>query len=261
VKRTRIIPVLLIDSTGGLVKTVRFGKRTYLGDPINAVRIFNQKRVDELFVLDIDATTDSRQPNMQLIEDIASQAFMPVAYGGGLSSVDDMSKVFSLGVEKVVFSSLMENGMGVIQEASKRFGAQALVGCLDYRRLIFRGEQVLYGGRRRSGKPVRQLATELADNGVGELLVQAITRDGSYEGYDLTTIKSVVEAVSIPVIACGGASSLDDMGEAVRRTGCHAVAAASMFVYRSQGQGVLISHPDKSEVKKFHEHIMVSHAP
>jgi cyclase len=248
-RRRRIIPTLLIDGRGRLVKTVRFGRRTYIGDPINAVKVFNSKEVDELVLLDIDASRERREPNYSLIEDIVSEAFMPVAYGGGIASIEHVETLYRCGIEKVVLSSCLAEGGDVISHAAQRYGGQAVVVCLPVKGMMFGRQQVrgLSGAQSLAGSP-EDLARKVVVAGAGELIVYSIDRDGAYAGYDLDLLRRVSAAVEVPVVACGGARSLDDFRAALTEGGCSAVAAGSMFVYQSEGRGVLISYPSQVEL-------------
>jgi cyclase len=234
--RVRVIPTLLIDGQGRLVKTVKFGKRTYLGDPINAVRIFNDKQADELVLLDIDASREGRGPNHDLISD--------VAYGGGITTEAQIARLFQAGVDKVVLSSALRGGTGLITAAARRFGAQAVTVCLPVARGLFGGQTVrLCQGRNRLPGTPEDIARQATDAGAGEILVYAIDRDGTYAGYDLALLRRIARAVRVPVVACGGARGLTDMVAAIRDGGCSAVAAGSLFVYQSGRRGVLINYP------------------
>jgi cyclase len=249
-RRIRVIPTLLLDGRGRLVKTVKFDKRTYIGDPINAVRIFNGKEVDELLLLDIDATKDGRAPDYEAIEEIVSEAFMPVGYGGGIRSMDEVTRLFQCGIEKVVISSAATD-LGLIAEASQRFGAQSVAVCLQVRRGLMGGYSVRFNsGAAGSGEKPEDFARKVVQAGAGELIVYAIDRDGAYKGYDLPLLKAVSSAVDVPVVACGGARNIDDFRAAVAEAGCSAVAAGSLFVYRSAGQGVLISYPSQADLTR-----------
>jgi cyclase len=255
-RRIRVIPALLLNSSGGLVKTVGFGKRTYIGDPINAVKIFNEKGVDELVLLDIDAAKDGREPNFEMIEDIASEAFMPIGYGGGISSVDQMALLFRCGLEKVIVSTTATENPGMLREASDRFGAQSVVVCLDVRKTLLGKSVVTIRSNRTSTKmtPV-EAATKAVENGAGELIVYSINRDGSYRGYDEDLLQSVAQSVEVPVIASGGARDLSDFYSAVAESGCSAVSAGSMFFYHGKTKGVLISYPSESELTQLYERL------
>lgn len=243
--KTRVIPVLLLRNRG-LVKTVKFKDAKYVGDPINSVRIFNEKEVDELVFLDISATPEGREPNFDMLQDIAGEAFMPMAYGGGLNSIDQVRRVFSLGFEKVILNTAGYTNPGLISEAVSIYGAQSVVGCVDVRRTLL-GRYELHthsGARRQQGSLVQHLAN-LEKLGVGEILINSIDRDGTQTGYDLKLLREVSHAVSVPVIACGGASSIDDFVAAVHEGGVSAVAAGSMFVFMGPHRAVLINYPDR----------------
>jgi cyclase len=241
-KRIRVIPVLLLDRDGGLVKTIKFDKRVYIGDPINAVRIFNDKEVDELVVLDIDASKDGREPNIKFIEDIVSEAFMPISYGGGIHSLAIMRQLYRAGVEKCVIRSAAKNNLKLIEEASAEIGKQSVVGCVDYYKR-WNGKLTCVASAGNLNETPLELAQKLVDAGVGELIIQSVDRDGSYRGYDLGFLAKVTSQVNVPVVACGGAGELEDFYKAHAEAGCSAVAAGSMFVYQAQGRGVLISYP------------------
>jgi len=249
-RRVRVIPVLTIDRDRRLVKTVGFGKRSYIGDPINAVRIFNTKMVDELILLDIDASTDGRGPAFEAIGDIVEEAFLPMGYGGGIRSVDDAAKLFALGLEKVVLSTEALADPGLVRAISERFGAQAVAVALPYAKKLLGGQQVLAkSGKARTGLAPVAAAKAMVAAGAGEILLYSIDRDGQWTGFDLPTVTAVADAVDVPVVACGGAASVDDFLPAVRDGGASAVAASSLFVYRAKGQGVLISYPDEADLR------------
>lgn len=248
--KTRVIPVLLLRGRG-LVKTVKFKNPTYIGDPVNSVRIFNEKEVDEIVFLDIYATPEGRGPDFDLLSDIAGEAFMPMAYGGGLTSVEQIRRVLALGFEKVIIGSAAYGAKGLISEASSIFGVQSIVGCVDVRRSLL-GRFDLYG---HSGKIKQRVALldhvrDLEQQGVGEIFVNAVDRDGTQTGYDLKLIREVASAVQVPVVACGGAGCLDDLVAAVHDGGASAVAAGSMFVFVGPHRAVLINYPPRQELAK-----------
>lgn len=249
-RRIRIIPTLLIDAQGRLVKTVRFGQRTYIGDPVNAVRIFNEKEVDELIILDIDATRAQREPDYSRIEDLASEAFMPVSYGGGLADVDQVARVFESGIEKVILSSALLGNMELVSKAAARFGSQAVTVCLPIGRDMFGREIVRISSGRKAlkGTPA-EAARRAVEAGAGEVMVYDMERDGTFEGYNSRILRAVSANVSVPVVACGGASGLEDFVEAVNAGGASAVAAGSCFVYQSARRGVLITYPSRNELE------------
>ncbi len=249
-RRIRVIPILLIDSSGGLIKTIRFGKRTYIGDPINALKIFNDKGVDELVLLDIDATPHNRKPNNELIEDIVSEAFMPVAYGGGIRDIAEMKLLLRTGVEKVIFNTQAWNNRELIKEAANQFGSQSIVVSIDVKNQLL-GKRRAYCGCGSMVIPKSPLdwAKECETLGAGEIILTSISNEGTYRGYDLELCKVISSAVGIPVVANGGACSMDDFCKAVTYGGCSAVAASSIFIYAGQKQGVLIRFPLENELE------------
>ncbi len=240
--RVRIIPVLLL-SKGGLYKTIKFQKEQYIGDPINAVKIFNEKEADELLLLDYTASKEKRGIDYKKITEIAGEAFMPMAYGGAIQNFDDAKKVFDSGFEKVVLNSVLFSNPRLIEQIAGVYGAQAVVGSMDVKKNLF-GKYKVYShsGTNSTGHDPVEWAKTLEQNGVGEIMINSIERDGTWEGYDEVLIEKVARAVNVPVIACGGAGSTDDFKKAVN-AGASAVAAGSMFVYQKKGMGVLISFP------------------
>lgn len=247
--RVRIIPVLLL-SKGGLYKTIKFQKEQYIGDPINAVKIFNEKEADELVLLDYTASKEKRGIDFKKISEIAGEAFMPMAYGGAIQSFDDAKKVFDGGFEKVVLNSVLFSSPRLIEQIADVYGAQAVVGSMDVKKNLF-GKYKVYShsGTKSTGHDPVEWAKTLEQNGVGEIMINSIERDGTWEGYDEALIEKVAHAVSVPVIACGGAGNTEDFIKAVK-AGASAVAAGSMFVYQKKGMGVLISFPSKYKLMK-----------
>jgi cyclase len=241
--QVRIIPVLLLKN-GGLYKTIRFAKDNYVGDPINTVKIFNEKEADELVLLDYRATSDERGPDFSKIAEIAGEAFMPMAYGGGITRLDQARKVFDGGFEKVVLNSVLFDNLSILEEIGNIYGAQSVVASVDVKKNAF-GKQKVYSvsGTRKTGLDPVEWAKTLEASGAGEIFLNSVDRDGTWEGYDLPLIRAVSEAVGIPVIACGGAGSLADLEKAVREGGASAVAAGSLFVYQRKGMGVLVNFP------------------
>lgn len=252
----RFIPVLLL-SNGGLVKTVRFAKPTYVGDPINAVRIFNEKGVDEIVLLDIDATIQGREPDFRLIERIASEAFVPVTYGGGISSIEQMRTLFRLGVEKVCVTSAAIENPGLLSAAAAAFGAQSIVAGIDVKKDML-GRQRVYtrrGGKRHAIDPAR-CAQNLVAAGAGEVFLMSIERDGAMIGYDLPLIRRVADAVAVPVVACGGAGALADLEAAIVEAGASAAAAGSLFVFIGPYRAILINSPiDETFVARVYQRV------
>lgn len=246
--KNRVIPSLLLND-GGLVKTRQFKDPVYIGDPINAIRIFNEKEVDELVLLDIRAGIEGREPDLSLIEEVASECFMPLAYGGGVTTLDQARSILRMGVEKIVVNTALHTQPEFVREAVSEFGSQAIIGSVDVRRkMLGRYEAtILSGSKRVSPDPVEQ-ARYAESLGVGEILLQSIDRDGSMSGYDIGLISSVSQAVGIPVIACGGAGTLEDFRAAITEGHASAVAAGSMFVFYGPHRAVLISYPEYTDL-------------
>ena len=244
----RVIPCLLLRGAG-LVKTTRFKDPKYVGDPINAIKIFNDKEVDELVLLDITATKEDRGPAFSVIEEVASECFMPLAYGGGIRTVEEARRIFKLGVEKVVLNTTAWREPAILRHASREFGAQAVVASIDVRRRLFgRYEVFVEGGSRSTGIDPVEYAQRMEAAGAGEILLTSIDRDGTMKGYELELIAKVTGAVGIPVIASGGAGSVSDFGAAIREGGAAAVAAGAMFVFHGPHRAVLITYPSVSEL-------------
>lgn len=244
----RIIPCLLLRGTG-VVKTQRFGRPRYIGDVINAVRIFNDKEADEIIVLDIEASPGGRPPNFELIRQLASECFMPLACGGGVRSVDDMARLFASGVEKVAVNTAALKDLRLVGDGAARFGGQSIVGVIDVRSRLFGAPRAVgMGGRLKTRIGPVQRAKALEDAGAGELLLQSVDRDGTRAGYDLELLEAVTRSVQVPVIALGGAGTVDHLAEAVVRAGASAAAAGSMFVFHGRNQGVLINVPSRKEL-------------
>jgi len=243
----RVIPCLLLKGRG-LVKTVRFKDPTYVGDPINAIKIFNEKEVDELIFLDITATPEKRPPPYQVLSEIASECFMPLAYGGGVRSLGEIEKIFSLGVEKVCLNTAAAEDPTLVTEAAKAFGNQSIVVSVDVRKSLFGKYEIFtHGGRRKARQELLSYVRRMEELGAGELLLTAIDRDGTMQGYDRDLVRRVTEAVGIPVIACGGAGGLGDL-TAVMECGAAAAAAGSLFVFHGRHRAVLISYPSREEL-------------
>jgi imidazole glycerol-phosphate synthase subunit HisF len=247
--KTRVIPALLFKDQG-LVKTVQFRSPSYVGDPINAVKIFNDKEVDELVLLDIMASREGRGPSFDLIEEIASECFMPLGYGGGVRSLDDIRRILAMGVEKVILNTAAHNTPQLIDQAARAAGSQSVVVSIDAKKKLFGGYEVLTcGGTRGSGKDPVEFAREMARRGAGEIFINSTDRDGTQKGFDLELIRRMSEAVDVPVVACGGAGTLTHLREAVD-AGASAVAAGSMFVYVGRHRAVLINYPQYHELEQ-----------
>lgn len=246
--KTRVIPVLLLRGKG-LVKTVKFKEPKYIGDPINSVRIFNEKEVDELVFLDIMATSEGRGPDFELLADIAGEAFMPMAYGGGITTLEQVQRIFALGFEKVILDTASYVMPKLISEAAAIYGSQSIVGCVDVRRTFLgRYELSSHAGKTKQPVALKEHVQTLERLGVGEIIVNAVDRDGTQSGYDLKLIREVSSSVEVPVVACGGASSIDDFAAAVHEGGASAVAAGSLFVFVGPHRAVLINYPARSDL-------------
>jgi cyclase len=247
---TRVIPCLLLKNKA-LVKTVKFKKPTYVGCPINAIRIFNEKEVDELIFLDIEASKEERKPLFNRISEIAGECFMPFCYGGGIRNLQDIKKVLSIGAEKVSINTQAILNPNLIKQASEEFGSQSIVVSIDIKLGIFKKSFVFsYYKNKLLKLSAIDFALEMEKKGAGELLVNFVDRDGTMKGYDIDTLKKITSAVNIPVIACGGAGSLNDFRDAIEIGGASAVAAGSLFVFYGRHRAVLINYPDAEELSK-----------
>lgn len=245
--RPRVIPCLLLRGSG-LVKTVKFKAPTYLGDPRNIIRIFNDKQVDELIVLDIMATRENREPSFALLKELTSECFMPVAYGGGICSVSQAEAVLRLGVEKIAVNSMAIERPQLMTDMAKAFGSQSVVASIDVKRSLFgQYEVVTRGGTFRTGAAPIEFARRMEDAGVGEILLNSVDRDGMMTGYDVDLIKTVSSAVRVPVVACGGAGEQRHLRAAVVDGGAAAAAAGSLFVFHGPHRAVLVSFPSLIE--------------
>ncbi|NOH80814.1 imidazole glycerol phosphate synthase subunit HisF [Vibrio sp. RE86] len=245
---TRVIPTLLMRNTG-LVKGVKFKNHKYVGDPVNAVKIFNDKEADELIILDINATVDRREPNYELIADIASQAFMPFAYGGGINTIEQIEKIFRLGVEKIILNSAACNDLQLVSEASSIAGSQSIVVSIDVKKSLFGKYKVFsHSNSINTGLEPIEFATQIEKAGAGEIMVTSIDNEGTGNGYDYKLIQQIADAVTIPVIASGGAGSMRHLKEAVD-SGASAVAAGSLFTFHGKHRAVLITYPEYQELK------------
>lgn len=249
-RRVRVIPALLLRGRG-LVKTVRFRNPVYVGDPVNTIRIFNEKEVDEIVVLDIDATREGRGPNLPLIRELAGECFMPLAYGGGITDIAQIRALLRAGVEKVVLNTALWTQPALVTEASRLFGSQAVVASIDVRKSLLRRYRVYTAsGKRDTGLDAVAAARRAEGLGAGEILLTSVDRDGTYQGYDMALIRQVTEGVSLPVVACGGASRVDDFLLAVRDGGASAVAAGSLFVFQGVHRAVLVHFPEQAMLEE-----------
>lgn len=244
--QTRVIPCLLLRGYG-LVKTRKFKDAKYIGDPVNAVRIFSEKEVDELIVLDIDASREVREPNYNLIAEIAGECFMPMAYGGGIRTLDQVRRLIRSGVEKVVINSAAAESTKIITEAADIFGSQAVVASVDVRRTLLSGYKVVAKSATVETKlKLEEYLNRLQAAGAGEIFINSVDRDGAMAGYDLELLRIVSGAVKVPIVACGGAGTVEHLKQAIKEGGASAVAAGSMFVFHGRHRAVLINYPDES---------------
>lgn len=247
--QTRVIPVLLCNLEGSLVKTQRFKKPVYVGDPVNAVKIFNDKEVDELIFLDISATAQDRKPNIRYIQEIATEAFMPLCYGGGLSNIEDIRAVIKAGIEKVAINSALEKDPDLISRTADVLGSSSTVASIDVKKDFWGKYRVtVKNASKNLAIPVVEFAQLMELKGAGEIVLNSVDRDGMMNGFDLQLIEEVAHKVNIPVIACGGAGTIDHFKQAIL-AGASAVAAGSMFVFQGKHKAVLISYPTQAELK------------
>jgi cyclase len=246
--RPRIIPCLLIKN-GGLVKTVQFGSPKYVGDPLNAVRIFNEKTVDELMVVDIDATAHDREPDYDVIKNLAAECRMPLCYGGGVKTADQIQRIISLGVEKVAVSSAAINNPELLTEAAEKVGSQSVVVVMDVKKKKFRSKYEVYthNGSKATGICPVEFTKKITALGCGEVVVNSIDRDGVMKGYDIDLISQVRDATSLPLTVLGGAGSLHDIADLIGRFGIIGAAAGSLFVFKGVYRAVLINYPNPAE--------------
>ncbi|KFF24544.1 AglZ/HisF2 family acetamidino modification protein [Chryseobacterium vrystaatense] len=248
--RPRIIPSLLLQDNG-LVKTVNFKNPKYVGDPINAVRIFNEKEVDELAIFDIDATAKGLEPNYSLIERIANQSRMPLCYGGGVKTVEQAQKIFGLGIEKIALSSAVLQNPQLIGQIAERVGSQSVIVVLDVKKKLFGGYEVYtHNGKKSTGIDPFKFVEEAQKLGAGEIVINSIDQDGVMKGYDMALINKVREKISLPLTVLGGAGSLNDVKQVIDKHGIIGVAAGSLFVFKGVYKAVLINYPTFEEKEK-----------
>ena len=250
--RTRVIPVLLLKN-GGLYKGNKFKNHKYVGDPINTVKIFNEKQVDELVMLDIEASKNSTPVNFQLIEEIAGEAFMPIAYGGGIKSLEDAKIIFSLGIEKVILNTHAILNPKLVVSLVKNFGSQSVVFSLDTKSNFLQKVNIYIksGSKKIKGNP-KEIALKMQELGVGEIILNSIHLEGSKKGYDLKLISELSKSLDIPLVALGGAGNLDHLINA-KKAGAHGLAAGTMFVFQGPLNGVLITYLSEEEIHKIND--------
>ncbi len=247
--RPRVIPVLLLKDNG-LVKTIKFKDEKYIGDPINAVKIFNDLEADELIFLDINATNENRTLDFELVNKIGDEAYMPFSVGGGINNIDSINNIIGAGAEKVIINSVLYDNPILIKEASEKFGSQSIIVSIDVKIDIL-GNKILFSN---SGNNKQKIDLDLYLNnieelGAGEIMINLINNDGLMKGYNIDLIKYISNAVNIPVIACGGAGKLSDFADAYYNGNASAVAAGSLFVYHGPRKAILINYPEKSELE------------
>ncbi len=248
--RTRIIPILLLRNES-LVKTIKFNKFSYLGDPANTVRIFNEIEVDELIFLDIMASRKKRKPNFRILNEIASECFMPLCYGGGISNLEQAKKIFDIGFEKISINTQANINPGLITEIANYFGSQSVIASIDVKKNIFKQDKVITISNTKNTKKNPILwAKEVEELGAGEILLTSIDREGTWEGFDLNLVRQVTDNVSIPVIAHGGAGNIDHIKDVVINANASAVALGSMVVFQKKDMGVLINFPDRKKLEE-----------
>ena len=245
----RIVPCLLLKNQG-LVKTIKFKNERYIGDPINTVKLFNEKDVDEIMLLDIGVTLKNQEPDFALIEEIANECFIPLCYGGGVRSISQMYKIYALGIEKISLSSKAIDDINFIKEAINIFGSQSIVVTLDYKKTFF-GKKMIYvcNGKIKTKYSVEEYVNILNEVGVGEIVLNSIDNDGTMLGYDKETIKIMSKMTKIPIIALGGAGNLNDMIEIIKEADITAAAAGSLFVYHGKLKGILINYPKFDDIQ------------
>ena len=245
--RPRIIPCLLVRNKG-LVKTVKFKDGKYLGDPINAVRIFNEKEADELMVIDIDATYNNNEPDYKMIENLASECRMPLCYGGGIKTLEQAQRIFSLGVEKIAISSAVIQNPYIVSEIASKVGSQSVVVVLDVKKKILGGYDLYtHNGKQITNINPFEFVIKMEEEGAGEIVINSIDNDGVMKGYDLDFIKKVRNSISLPLTVLGGAGNLEDIGGLIQKFGIIGAAAGSLFVFKGKYKAVLINYPNWEE--------------
>jgi len=243
--KNRVIPCLLLHN-GSLVKTIQFGKYSYIGDPLNTCRIFNELEVDEMSIIDISASKHRQTPNFEILQELTNECFMPLSYGGGISSVEQVKKIFFIGFEKVIVNSSLYRDITLLEKIANTFGSQSVIAGIDVKKNIL-GKYVLYsnGGLKKEKENLLNWIKILQDSGAGEIFLTNISLEGTWKGFDIDLIKQVTESVSIPVIIHGGAGNKKDVEDAVNIGHASAVALGSMVVYQNKDMGVLINYNNR----------------
>ena len=248
--RPRVIPILLLKNKG-LVKSINFKNYRYIGDPINAVRIFNYLKADELAFLDINASAEGRLISLDFVKNVGEEANMPFSVGGGIASIESIRSILAAGAEKVIINTKAVTDTEFIRMATETFGSSTIVVCIDVKKNFWGYEKIwTSNGRKQSFYSPVDFAQIMEEKGAGELIVQSIKRDGSMSGYDIDLINRVSHAVSIPVVAAGGAGTLEDLELAITKGHASAVAAGSLFVFHGSRKGVLVNYPERSTLLK-----------
>jgi cyclase len=248
--RPRIIPCLLVHDKG-LVKSIQFKNHKYVGDPINAVRIFNEKEADELMLIDIDATINKVEPNYKMIQNIASECRMPLCYGGGIKNIQQAQKIFSLGVEKIALSSILIENPNIISDLACKVGSQSVVAILDVKKKLFGGYEIYtHNGKNSTGINPINFVQKIEKLGAGEIVINSIDQDGTMNGYDLKLVEQIRKSTSLPLTILGGAGSLNHIGNLIQNYGIIGAAAGSLFVFKGVYKAVLINYPSFNEKDK-----------
>ena len=248
--RPRIIPCLLVQNKG-LVKSVQFKNHKYVGDPINAVRIFNEKEADELMLIDIDTTINKVEPNYKMIQNIASECRMPLCYGGGIKNVQQAQKIFSLGVEKIALSSILVENPNIISDLASKVGSQSVVAILDVKKKLFGGYEIFtHNGKNSTGINPIDFVQKIENLGAGEIVINSIDQDGTMNGYDLKLVEQIRKSTTLPLTILGGAGSLNHIGNLIQNYGIIGAAAGSLFVFKGVYKAVLINYPSFNEKDK-----------
>jgi cyclase len=249
--RPRVIPILLLKGMG-LVKSVQFKNYRYIGDPINAVKIFNDLKADELVFLDILASKEKRTISLDFVRNVGDEANMPFAVGGGIRTVQQIKEIINAGAEKVIINTYSVEDPDFIKRASDEFGSSTIVVSIDVKRKLFGKKQVyILGGSKATNINPVDFAKIVESKGAGEIIINSIDKDGTMSGYDLDLIKDVSSSVTIPVVAAGGAGNYNDFTKAVNESYASAVAAGSIFVYHGPRKAVLINYPSVVELNKY----------
>ncbi len=251
-RSVRLIPVLLIHSNG-VYKSINFNNYRYIGDPINTIRIFNDLEVDEICILDIDASKNSKSPNYELLEDLTSEAFMPFSYGGGIQTTDQAKNIFNLGIEKIIVNYAIQRNLNLIEECSNKFGSQSIIASIDYKKNFF-NKKFCYDhvSKKKLNINIKDFVVLVEKAGAGEILLNSVDRDGLMNGMDTDLIQELSLITNVPIIACGGAGNLEHVKKA-SVAGANAIAGGSMFVYHGNQKGILINYPSKDQLQNYLE--------